>query len=241
MHKALQELAHGLKDALAPSRCIDCLIEGTWYCGTCRRHSVPHVPQCIGCKTENISGRTCSECKDDIPLTGFVSARPYSNHSIQRGIEWLKFKGVRSVADVLAGLLIPKLSAIAPIDILSKQAILVPLPLHKKRQLQRGFNQSEDIARSIGTMCSIEVRNLLTRTSATTSQAHLPHDLRTMNMQDAFALSISDQEYANIIQEKPIVIIIDDVSTTGATLISAAKAFPIIPDAELWGAAVARG
>lgn len=239
--KILLELAEGLKDALAPARCIDCLCEGTWYCSSCRRHTSPHIFQCIGCKSENMSGRTCTDCAEDTPLTGFISARPYTDHSIQRGIEWLKFKGIRPLAEVLAGLLIPKLTAIAPIDVLAKRAILVPLPLHKKRYLQRGFNQSEDIARAIGTLCSIEVRNLLTRITATASQAHLPHELRTQNMHDTFALDISQDTYQELTKNKSIIIILDDVSTTGATLISAAHAFPILADTEIWGAAIARG
>lgn len=181
------------------------------------------------------------ECTDTIPLSGFISARPYSDRSAQRGIEWLKFKGVRPLADILAALLIPKLRAIAPIDVLAKRAILIPIPLHKKRQLQRGFNQSEDIARVIGTMCEIDVLPILARTSATASQSKLPHELRTMNMHDAFALNILAQEYEKIIQKKPIIILIDDVSTTGATLISAARALPKIEDAQIWGAAIARG
>lgn len=237
----VRELAEGLKDALAPSRCIDCLCEGSWYCAQCRRHTHPHILQCIGCKEERPSGRTCRECKETVLLTGLISARSYSEHSIQRGIEWLKFKGIRPIAEILAGLLIPKLTAIAPIDILAKRAILVPIPLHKNRELQRGFNQSEDIARSIGTLCSIEVRSLLTRSTATVSQAHLSHEFRTLNMQDAFALNISEQEYKILATTKPIIIILDDVSTTGATLISAANALPSYKDVEIWGAAIARG
>ncbi len=197
--------------------------------------------RCIGCKNENLSGRTCIECREDIPLSGFISARTYSEHSIARAVEWLKFKGVRPIAPILAGLLIPKLSGIAPVDELSKRAILVPLPLHQKRFRSRGFNQSEDIARAIEKICSIEVRNILARKNATASQAKLPHELRTLNMDDAFTLDISTEEYSNLTTTKPIIIILDDVSTTGATLISAAKAFPPSPDVRLWGAAIARG
>lgn len=181
------------------------------------------------------------DCSEDVPLKGFVSAREYSNHSIQRGIEWLKFKGVRPIADILAGLLIPKLSAIAPLDELSKRALLVPLPLHPTRLRERGFNQSEDIADAIGNLCSIEVRHLLTRTAATTSQARLPHALRMQNMENAFSLSVSEEEYRSITHAKPLVILLDDVSTSGATLISAASTFPPQPQVALWGAAIARG
>ncbi|MDA1169169.1 MAG: hypothetical protein O3A36_02430 [bacterium] len=188
-----------------------------------------------------MSGRTCIECADDIPFTGFISTHQYSTHSIQRGIEWLKFKGIRPLAEVLAGLLIPKLTTIASIEVLAKRAILVPVPLHKRRLLHRGFNQSEDIAHSISAICSIEVKSILTRSTATASQAHLPHELRAQNMHNAFALNISPQEYIELTKTKSIIIILDDVSTTGATLISAAHALPILPDTEVWGAAIARG
>ena len=188
-----------------------------------------------------MSGRTCNDCAEDIPLTGCISARNYSDHALQRGIEWLKFKGVRPLAACLAGLLIPKLTAIAPIDVLAKRAIIAPIPLHKRRLLHRGFNQSEDIARSISTICSIEVQNILSRTTATASQAHLPHEFRAQNMHNAFMLNISAEEYRELSIKKPIIIILDDVSTTGATLISAAKALPSHEDVQIWGAAIARG
>ncbi len=241
IRETIQELAEGLRDAIAPARCIDCLTEGTWYCSSCRRHTPPHILRCIGCKNERFRGTTCNECVEDVPLTGFISAREYSDHSAQRGIEWLKFKGVRPLAEVLAGLLIPKLSAIAPMDYLSTHAILVPLPLHPGRMRERGFNQSEDIAHVIGSICTIEVRPVLARAVATMSQAHLPHDLRMQNTENAFSLQMPEEEYANLIKTKPIVIIIDDVSTTGATLMSAAKALPIHPNVQVWGAAIARG
>lgn len=181
------------------------------------------------------------DCSEDVPLKGFVSAREYSDHSIQRGIEWLKFKGVRPIADILAGLLIPKLSAIAPLDELSRRAILIPLPLHPTRLRERGFNQSEDIANAIGRICSIQVHRLLERSAATTSQARLPNTLRMQNMVNAFSLSVSEENFISLTQEKPILIIVDDVSTSGATLVSAARTFPDQPEVTIWGAAIARG
>ena len=135
----------------------------------------------------------------------------------------------------------PRLPLIAPLDELSKNAILVPIPLHARKYRQRGFNQSEDIARAIGTMCSIEVEPLLIRKKATHSQAKLSHDDRPKNVQDAFTLACSHKEYENLVTKKPIIILIDDVATTGSTLIAAAHALPHILDTNIWCATVARG
>ncbi len=238
---AILELAEGLKDALAPMRCISCLAEGTWYCSACRRIAPPHILTCIECKEERPRGTTCPTCKEDMPLTGLISARSYSDQAIQRGIEWLKFKGVRPIAEILGGILLPKLTAIGPIPYLAQHAVLVPLPLHASRKRSRGFNQSEDIAHAIGTLCGIPVAHLLTKERPTVSQAKLPHDLRKENIRDVFALTVSPLAYQILTQSKKIIIIVDDVATTGATLISAAHAFPQSPAVEIWGAAVARG
>ena len=241
LQHSIVSLAEGLKDALAPSRCISCLTEGTWYCSACRALPSPHILQCIGCKTEHPRGKTCRACREEVPLTGCISARSYSDQAIQRGIEWLKFKGVRPISEILGGLLIPGLTAIAPLPDLAKQAVLVPIPLHASRQRARGFNQSEDIAHAISSITSIPVARILTKPHATASQARLPHTLRQENIEHAFSLHISEQAYTVLTNERPYIILVDDVSTTGATIISAAHAFPTLPHVQLWGAAVARG
>lgn len=233
-------LADGLKNALAPARCISCLWEGTWYCQRCRAIPTPHVLTCVACKQERFHGTTCTSCAEDTPLVGLVSAGTYSNQALQRGIEWLKFKGVRPVADILAALLVPRLSSIAPFSELTRSATLIPLPLHRQRQKSRGFNQSEDIASAIGRICDIPVLNLLTRDIATSSQATLPHRLRAENMQSAFSRTISDIGYAELVRTRPIIILVDDVCTTSTTLSSAANALSY-PGIRTWGAVVARG
>lgn len=237
----ITHLAEGLLDALAPARCISCLQEGTWYCAACRAVAPIHLLTCIVCEQEHPRGTTCSGCREETPLTGLVSVGSYSNRSLQRGIEWLKFKGVRPIADILGALIVPRIQAIAPIEYLMDSAVLIPLPLHPKRQQTRGFNQSEDIARSIGCMCGIPVMQLLERTTTTSSQATLPHHLRAMNMDHAFSLAVPQEEYETLVEERLILILVDDVSTTGTTLASAARALPVIQDVQLWGAVVARG
>ncbi len=228
-------------NAFAPARCIDCLCEDTWYCERCRAHAPIATQSCIICKTERPRGTTCIDCRQETRIAGIVSVAPYSNHALQRGIEWLKFKGIRPMADTLAGRIIPHLARIDSLDELSRRAILVPIPLHKNKLRERGFNQSEDIAKAIRTMCNIQLCPILTRQKSTRSQAKLPHDERMHNMHEAFALAISAQEYSNLVARKPIIILIDDVSTTGATLMSASRAFPELPEVNIWCAVIARG
>ena len=241
MQFPLQQWKELLADAFAPARCMQCAFEGTWYCASCRNNAPIALQSCIGCKTDRPRGTTCLSCREDIPLAGVISAGAYSNHALQRGIGWLKFKGVREIAEPLSGLLISKLPLIAPLDELSKRAVLVPIPLHKRKFQHRGFNQSEDIARVISTICNIEVAPMLVRTKATHSQAKLPHDQRPHNVHAAFSLACSQEEYETLIVEKPIIILVDDVTTTGATLIAAARALPPIPERKIFGAVAARG
>lgn len=228
-------------NAFAPARCIDCLCEDTWYCERCRARAPIAVQSCIICKTERPRGTTCIDCRQETKITGILSVGSYSNHALQRGIEWLKFKGIRDIADILAGLIIPHLTRINSLDELSKHAILVPIPLHKNKLRQRGFNQSKDIATAISALCNIQLAPILGRKKATKSQAKLSHDERPRNMHDAFELAISQEEYMKLISKKPIIILLDDVSTTGATLMSASQAFPDIPEVKAWCAVIARG
>lgn len=90
--------------------------------------------------------------------------------------------------------------------------VLIPVPLGGKRRKERGFNQIEEVCRRIAKECNVEMdTSLLTRTRETVSQVSLPRRKREENMHGAFRATRpvdADRTY----------MIIDDVTTTGATL-----------------------
>lgn len=93
--------------------------------------------------------------------------------------------------------------------------VIVPIPLHRHRMLERGYNQSEEIARGIATVISAPVNSsLLIRARATRTQTRLSRSRRQQNVAGAFAIRNSI--------DTNCVMLIDDVLTTGATLNEAA-------------------
>ncbi|MBI3250560.1 MAG: ComF family protein [Candidatus Andersenbacteria bacterium] len=230
-----------LLDLVAPPRCMSCAREGSWLCHTCLPLYSQFRQRCIVCSKNSTRGITCVSCKDETPLTGIVSAGSYSYPGLRRGISWLKFKGIRPVAETLASLLIPRLPHVASMSELAQSAVLVPIPLHSRRQRQRGFNQSEDIARAIHIFTNISVLNILQRTKATWAQAKLPAEMRAQNPQDAFTVDTSQQK--EFFTTKGIYILVDDVTTSGATLSAAAKTLQqqLPTHYQLWAATIAQG
>lgn len=95
--------------------------------------------------------------------------------------------------------------------------LVVPVPLHRLRRLERGYNQSHRLALGISEALSVPIRDdLLTRRRATRSQTNLSQAARWTNVADAFALT-SDEAVAG-----RRVLLVDDVVTTGATAVAAA-------------------
>jgi len=102
-----------------------------------------------------------------------------------------------------------------------EQFILIPIPLHKKRLLERGFNQSECLAQCFSQRLNIPViSDILIRTKYTPPQALLPHASdRMKNMKDVFGVS----EAKKHVLAGKTVLLVDDVWTTGATMTQAAR------------------
>ena len=121
----------------------------------------------------------------------------------------LKYEGRRSLARPLARLMSCRGS-----DVLNGADWLVPVPLHASKRRQRGFNQSADLARHL----DLPVIEALARVRATPSQTGLPASQRHRNMKDAFASTPQTVRLTG-----SIVVLVDDVRTTGATLEACAR------------------
>lgn len=93
-------------------------------------------------------------------------------------------------------------------DVLTGADIVVPVPLHRSRERSRGFNQARELARHLG----LPSAGALARTRRTPSQADLPAARRHANVRGAFTWR------SGVPVAGSIVVLVDDVVTTGATL-----------------------
>jgi ComF family protein len=123
-------------------------------------------------------------------------------------IHAFKYEGRRSLADPLAAMVRDAGSVI-----LEGCDCVVPVPLHPWRRMRRGFNQARDLARRL----ERPLVDGLWRIHPTASQMALPADSRRMNIRGAFVCS----PFAPI--NDRVIVLVDDVRTTGATLDECAK------------------
>ncbi len=146
----------------------------------------------------------------------------FSDKLIHNAVYAAKYHSNERAAQLLGEILAPFVSeVIAEKNMFQEflEPILIPIPLHEKKMYERGFNQSERIARSL---CEslydfpmTLVQNVLVRKKETSSQTKQTKAERHKNMHNAFTVRDFSQ-----IQGKDI-LLLDDVVTTGATLTSA--------------------
>ena len=98
--------------------------------------------------------------------------------------------------------------------------LLIPIPLHKRKFRERGYNQAEAIARGVSRVTGIPIRaDIVHRTRFTETQTKLNLEARQKNMEDAFAIG---SKKSSVLKGKTC-ILVDDVITTGATLNACAE------------------
>jgi ComF family protein len=170
------------------------------------------APACAACRRlldSPFEGPICSACWND----AWRAAGAYDG-SLRHIIHAFKYEGRRSLARPLAVMLRQHGA-----DTLRDVDCVVPVPLYPVRRLRRGFNQAAELARHLG----VPVVHALWRIRSTAPQAGLTAGQRARNVRDAFRLSpwLSVRTRRAYITSR-VVVIVDDVTTTGATLAACA-------------------
>jgi len=197
---------------------------------------------CLGCNQEG--SFICFNCFNKLPLNtelpsnNLLIASYYEYPLIKKIIHRYKYDFVKELAKPLGLLMIKKLNNF-PNNFNKNNSILIPVPLHKKRLKWRGFNQSELLAQVISQELNIPViNNILIRNKHTLPQVKLENSKqRKENIEQAFQIN---PNFKNNLENKKI-ILIDDISTTGATLEECTKALKPLKPKKIIGLVVARG
>ena len=210
-----------LSVVLAPS-CAACeeLLEHPTHgpvCDTCWQSILPLTPPlCDRCgdplpawRSISIPLARCPRCRRTRRLVDRARAIGAYDGALRAIIHALKYEGRRSLARPLGALM-----RLRGAEMLDGADCAVPVPLHASRRRERGFNQATDLARHLG----VPVVAALRRVRATPTQTGLPAAQRHRNVREAFALPRGGHTLAGA-----TVVLVDDVSTTGATLEACAR------------------
>lgn len=206
--------------ALWPARCLLCGDpgqDGRDLCAGCDRQLPWSGAACQRCALPLAAAphgepAVCTLCEHEPPPLGHTIAAFAYAPPLDRLVPRLKFHG-----ELAAGRLMGRLMAEAFADQPLPDA-LVPVPLHRRRLRERGYNQAREIAAPLARQLGVPLREgLLQRIRHTQPQSRLDADARQGNVDDAFAVTVSGQLPAHVV-------LVDDVMTTGATLHAAAWA-----------------
>lgn len=184
-------------------------------CASCWAAIVPITPPCCrtcgdplpSWRTLSVEESCCARCRRRPPLISLARAIGAYEGPLRGIIQAFKYDGRESIGRALAERM--RLCAAAVLDGVDG---VVPVPLHRSRERARGFNQARELARHLG----VPVLDVLQRTRKTVSQADLPAARRHANVRGAFGCR------ADV--DGRVLVLVDDVSTTGATLSACAAA-----------------
>ncbi len=155
----------------------------------------------------------CHDCRK-YPHTFDRGRSLYRYESVAASIFRFKYKGRQEYADFFAEELYRYLGR----DIAGMKAeAVIPVPLHKSRYRERGYNQSALLGKAFAERCQIPFRDdLVVRLKKTIPQKQLSYSERQNNLKRAFKLHRNDVKLNTVI-------IIDDIYTTGSTVDALAK------------------
>ncbi len=199
-----------------PPVCVVCGMAarpGLDCCTGCQRDLPVVKASCRRCGLEMVrDAELCGRCSRRLPAFDRAWSAFAYRASVERLIQRFKFRHDLAAGRVMASLMASRLHELS----VPRPDLMVPVPLHWRRRLQRGFNQSELLCADLSRhFAGLPWHTMLERRRATAAQSDLPADRRTGNVRGAFRV-------------RPLpgvrhIALVDDVMTTGSTLNECAR------------------
>jgi len=210
------------RDLIFPPHCPGCgghldPEAGAALCPTCHRDlPLPGEPLCAGCgiAVATASATFCPSCRGRCDMDAVVFAAPYAG-TAKELVHRFKYQADFAAGHFLAHALADRVAAALPGGV----DLLVPVPLHRRRLADRGFNQAALLAREIARRLGLPVAAAaLRRATNTRTLAGLHPEERSRELRDAFMVRHAEQVAGRR------VLLVDDVLTTGATAAGCCRA-----------------
>jgi len=181
-------------------------------------------------------------------LDGLHAATAYNDKMVKAIIHLCKYSRIKELSRTLADLIITHFKLLDNQTLISNRLsfgkqnlgglIVCGVPMHRRKLKNRGFNQSEEIAKHFSEEFELAfIPDLLIKTKKPLPQTELAKEERIKNVSGVFALNPPFKEFVG----NKEVLLIDDVFTTGSTMEECAKVLKQNHSRRVWGAVVARG
>ena len=219
------QAGRGLLDALFPIECVSCGRSDKVICDKCATDlPILQAPFCEICSTPGDFAR-CQRCAESVRSFDGVRAPYRYAGAIRQAVLALKYGGVKAGAPQLGDLLADYLS-----DNPLPGEVMAPVPMHRRRLRERGYNQADLLARRVAARGKLRYeKELLLRTRQVEPQAGISSaGQRAVNVAGSIGVSAGHDVHGSGI------ILIDDVATTGSTLETCAASLKQAGAVSVW-------
>lgn len=206
-------------DIFFPTRCV-----------SCGKLSPQNQALCDVCFSaiEIRSGFYCPKCGNRLPEAKSIchktekfilaAATSYQIDAVRELIHAFKYNGLKIAARTLEELIKKYLQKVDLREVTNQSWLVLPVPLHPKKERERGFNQAASIAEILSREFKVPVSRALVRIKNSPPQVQMKnYEERTKNLEGSFMLAVSEN-----VKNKNI-ILVDDVFTSGATMREAVR------------------
>ncbi len=220
-----------------PKKCINCKKFGEYLCSNCfvlLDFDVTFI--CGVCGRQAVSGLTHPPCRNRYTIDGIFASLVYKGLTKKLVYQFKFAPYLHTLSSLLVDLLY---EGLIQQEVFIKKCIadslFVPIPLHGRRQRERGYNQALILSQGLSKKLSITTQEALVRVKATPSQVGKTQLERRQNIKGIFAC-----KNRQLVQGKTV-FLVDDVVTSGATLNEAAGVLKRAGAKSVYGVALAHG